>query len=154
MLVPLSTDYELLVSWSEFIALLVVVPIPIWRLHLYVLVGIWLDDFVVSFLLLVLSWFADDVLLPMVPILHCYLLTLVDDRSLRFHLSTRDHASTILGVTGIGASFRQSRQLRNGNRVIKIDGRGCCHHGSAVIGVCIGRGAHSCVIVDHEVHTV
>ena len=73
---------------------------------MYVLVGIWLDDFVVSFLLLVLSWFADDVLLPMVPILHRYLLALVDDRSLGFHLSARDHDSTILGVTGIGACFR------------------------------------------------
>ena len=49
MLVPLSTDDEFLVSWSEFSVLLVVITISIWRLHLYVLVGIWLDDFVVSF---------------------------------------------------------------------------------------------------------
>ena len=119
VLIPLSTDYEFLIGRSEFIVLLVMITISIWRLH-YVLVGIWFDDFVVSLLLLVLTWFADHVLL-MVPILHRYLLALVDDRPLRFHLTARDHGTTILGVTGIRASFRQSRQLRNGNRMIQID---------------------------------
>ena len=146
---------DFLISRWEFICVLVMISISIWRIDLYVLVRIWLDDFVVSLgWLLVLNWLIDDVLLPMMSILHRYLFTLVDYRPLWLHLTTRDHLPSILGVTGIRACLRQTWKLRNGNRMIKIDWWRCSQHGLTVVCICICWGAHCCIIVYHEVHTV